>query len=119
MKKLIRKKRLYNKILTELKNSNPNVDKIISYVDDYEIDNLKTIKQLRKDRVYDIKRINGGLRQTIDAHGPITKLLIGSASKRILGALLTEKPNKKLNFKWFFMWLVSVLICTSIMITII
>lgn len=41
--------------------------------------------------------IVGGLRDTIRAHGPITKLLIGSAAKRILGILLAkEKKDESL-----------------------
>lgn len=41
--------------------------------------------------------IVSGLRDTISAHGPITKLLIGSAAKRILGILLAkEKKNEGL-----------------------
>ena len=44
------------------------------------------------------KRLNkiivGGLRETIRVHGPITKLLIGSAAKRIIGTLLAkDKKN--------------------------
>jgi hypothetical protein len=38
------------------------------------------------------KRIVGGLRETIRIHGPITKLLIGSAAKRIAGHI---KPKEK------------------------
>lgn len=42
--------------------------------------------------------IVGGLRETIRAHGPITKRLIGSAVKRIVGILLTkEKVNESLH----------------------
>ena len=41
--------------------------------------------------------IVSGLRDTISAHGPITRLLIGSAAKRILGTLLAkEKKNEGL-----------------------
>ncbi|KKN91249.1 hypothetical protein LCGC14_0221170 [marine sediment metagenome] len=37
------------------------------------------------------KMIVGGLRETIRAHGPITKRLIGSAAKRIIGTLLAKR----------------------------
>jgi hypothetical protein len=40
------------------------------------------------------KLINGALKQTINAHGPITKERIGSATKRILGALKRIKLTK-------------------------
>lgn len=70
-----------------------NVENIMKAVDDYEKDNLETIEKLRKEKSVDSKRINGALRQTINAHGPITMLLIGSATKRIHGALM--EPTKK------------------------
>ena len=35
----------------------------------------------------------GGLREAIRAHGPITKLLIGSAAKRITGTLLAKEKK--------------------------
>ncbi len=41
------------------------------------------------------KKIVGGLRETIRAHGPITKRLIGSAAKRIIGTLLARKKNEQ------------------------
>lgn len=72
-----------------------NVENIMKAVDDYEKDNLETIEKLRKEKSVDSKRINGALRQTINAHGPITMLLIGSCTKRIVGSLLSsEKPKK-------------------------
>lgn len=40
------------------------------------------------------KHIVSGLQETIKAHGPITKQLIGSATKRIVGKL---KSNHKRN----------------------
>lgn len=41
------------------------------------------------------KLINGALKQTINAHGPITEKRIGSATKRILGALRRIKRSKE------------------------
>ena len=117
MKRLTRRNKLADKIKLELTKSTPNIETILTYVDDYEKDNLDTIVRLRKNKEYDVKRINGGLKQTIDAHGPITKILIGSASKRIYGALLdnTDKPIKrKFNYKWFLIWLASFLITLGI-----
>ena len=73
----------------------PNeIDLIIDVFDEYEKDNLASIEKLKRTRTVDAKKINGALKQTINAHGPITKLLIGSASKRILGSLM-EVPVKK------------------------
>ena len=68
---------------------------ILGIVDEYEQDNLASIEKLKRTRTADAKKINGALKQTINAHGPITKLLIGSASKRILGSLLDEPIKKK------------------------
>jgi len=40
------------------------------------------------------KVIVGALRETIRVHGPINRLLIGSAAKRIVGTLFSTKVNK-------------------------
>jgi hypothetical protein len=73
------------------------IDVILNMVDEYEKDNLDTIEKLKRDKKVELNKINGALRQTINAHGDITKILIGSASKRIYGSLLTsEKPKQTL-----------------------
>jgi hypothetical protein len=92
-----RREKLKEKIEFELKSSNPNITKILDSVDDYEKDNLGTIKNLKREKTVTLKKINGGLKSAIDAHGPITKLLIGSASKRIHGALLSTPVEKKIS----------------------
>jgi hypothetical protein len=89
-----RKTKLKNSIEDVLKQKNPNVDDIISVVEHYERNNLRTITKLKKKKSLDIKKINGALRQTINAHGPITKEYITSASKRIYGSLLIDKQNR-------------------------
>jgi len=98
-----RRGKLEAKIKLELANHAPNIDNMLKSIDDYEKDNLETIDKLKKDKLVDTKKINGALKQTIKAHGPITMLLIGSATKRIYGALLEPTPKdnwfKKL-LKW-------------------
>jgi len=94
-----RKGRLVNKIKTELEEEDVKLDKIIEAVDDYEKDNLDTITKMKKGKKVELNKINGALRQTIHAHGPITKVLIGSASKRILGALIVNPNNEKKKFR--------------------
>jgi hypothetical protein len=79
-----RKGKLFDRIKKELDNGNPNIESIILIVDEYEIANLETIKKLSRNKTVLIKKINGALKQTINAHGPITKEFISSASKRIL-----------------------------------
>lgn len=105
-----RRGKLENKIRIEiLQTINTDetlIDMILKHVDEYEKDNLETIEKLRKDKSVDSKRINGALRQTINAHGPITMLLIGSATKRIHGALIeATKKKKKTIIQKFFNWL--------------
>ncbi len=92
-----RRGKLEEKINKELLSITPNTEIILQHVEEYEKDNLETIDKLRKNKLIDTKKINGALKQTINAHGPITKLLIGSATKRIYGALLdtTIKPREK------------------------
>ena len=48
-------------------------------------------EKTEKQRLHRI--IVGGLRETIRAHGPITKLLIGSAAKRISGTILAKEKD--------------------------
>lgn len=68
-----------------------DVETLMIMVEDYEKANLATIEKFKKDKSLESKRISGALKQTINAHGPITKELIGSATKRIYGSLLTDK----------------------------
>lgn len=84
---------LKTKIQRELLKHKPDIEVILTYVEEYEASNLATIEKLKRKRALEMNRINGAVRQTIQAHGPITKVLIGSASKRIFGALL-EDPNQ-------------------------
>lgn len=91
-----REERLKNKLSGLFLNKNITPDKLnemITAVNEYEKVNLDTISKLKKDKLYETKRISGALRQTINAHGPITLNYIGSATKRIHGSLL-ENPNK-------------------------
>jgi len=90
-----RREKLYKEIQFELDRKHPDIDFIMGYIDDYEQNNLETIDKLKKEKTITTKKINGALRQTINAHGPITKMLIGSACKRIYGALLDNTPKKK------------------------
>lgn len=96
-----REQKFQIKLSSLLLNKTINEDKItevIKIVNDYEKDNLNTISKLKKDKSFETKRISGALRQTINAHGPITLNYIGSATKRIYGVLLNDQnKNKKIN----------------------
>lgn len=92
-----RRGRLVEKIKYELSKPQPNLEMILKHVDDYERDNLATIDKLKKGKAVDAKKINGALKQAINAHGPITKQLIGSATKRVLGALVVNKKETLLS----------------------
>lgn len=82
--------KLADRLKKELSNSEPSLDQILEIVQDYENNNLNTIEKLKKEKLYETKRISGAIKQTINAHGPITPLLIGSATKRVYGALLSN-----------------------------
>ncbi len=119
MRKIVtRRGKLENKIRIILSDPKPEVGPILDAVDDFEKDNIATIDKLKKKKQIDSKRINGALRQTIQAHGPITKLLIGSATKRIHGALLTneiEKEEKKFSIKSLIIGFIIGIISTIIL----
>lgn len=95
-------KKLDIEIQALLKDKTTTSDKIINVFMKYEDINIKTIEKLNKPRLVERNKIKGALRQTINAHGPIDMKLIGSATKRITGALITnEKPKNKPNFNSF------------------
>ena len=101
------KQKLEDQLLNK-KITNKDIDFILSVVIDYEQNNLDTIEKLKKEKIYETKRIGGALKQTIHAHGPIKLQFIGSATKRIHGALLSN--NKKESFinklkKFFIKWI--------------
>lgn len=105
-KNVTRKGRLENKLRAELAMPKPEIGKLLDAIDEFEADNIATIEKLKKKKQVDTKRINGALKQTINAHGPITKLLIGSASKRIYGSMLTdenEDKKEKVSIKGFLL----------------
>jgi len=70
-----------------------DIDEILRVFDVYQKDNLDTIEKLKRDKVYETKRISGALKMCINAHGPITHKFIGSATKRIYGSLLNNKKE--------------------------
>jgi hypothetical protein len=86
--------KLENNIQNELSSGKPNIENIIGFINDYEKNNLATIEKLKRGKIIESKRISGAIKNTIHAHGPITKNLIGSATKRIMGSLLEEKKEK-------------------------
>ena len=86
--------KLRNKLVNNFLNkkiTDKDIESMMFMVDEYEKANLSTIDKLKKDKLRESKRISGALKQTIDAHGPITKELIGSATKRIYGSLLQDE----------------------------
>jgi hypothetical protein len=89
-----RRGKLIHKITKELENSNPSTEVLINIFNEYESSNLDTIKKLKRERSIESKKITGALKQCIKAHGPITLQFLGSATKRISGALLTDKTKK-------------------------
>jgi hypothetical protein len=105
--------KLTEKIRTELESKNPSLENILKHIDDYEENNLNTIDKLRKEKIYETKRISGALKQTINAHGPITPTFIGSATKRIYGSLLSNgskehNPYIKFHKASFYLGLIMV-----------
>ena len=72
-----------------------SAENIINLFKKYEESNIKLIEKLKRPRLLEKRKINGALKQTINAHSVITKELISSATKRIYGALLTNEKSKK------------------------
>lgn len=93
-KYLTREERLRNKIREELTQKQPKLDNIIVAVNDFEKANVDTIAKLNRQKKVDDNKIRGALKQTINAHGPITMEFIGSATKRINGSLMLSEAYK-------------------------
>jgi len=102
-----RKAKLYQYIDFELNSDSPDITNIMHWIDEYEKNNLETIEKLKREKSLTTKKISGALKQTINSHGPITKILIGSATKRIYGALLESKKETKI--KKFLKWIKKLL----------
>lgn len=85
-----RRGKLIDKLKNDIKIPAKSIEEVLRLIDGYEKNNLDAISKLKKDRLFETKRISGALKQTINAHGPITNILIGSATKRIYGALLSN-----------------------------
>ena len=88
-----RKNKLRQQLEFILKQGYPSqieLDFLVLAFDEYQKDNLDSIEKLKRERHFETKRISGALKQTINAHGPITSQFIGSATKRIHGALLSN-----------------------------
>jgi len=94
-KYLTREESLRNKFSEELTHPKPKVERLVEIANEFETDNLATIKKLTRHKKADDNKIKGALKQTIQAHGPITDVLIGSAIKRINGALLVCNTFKE------------------------
>lgn len=82
----------------ELASQNPDLEKILGHIKQYEKNNLETIEKLKREKQVETKKISGALKNTIHAHGPITAVLIGSATKRIYGSLLADTKKEKQGF---------------------
>lgn len=105
-----RKGRLEHKLLEVHSFDEKDVRQLISIFNDFEKDNINTIEKLRRGKRIELNKINGALRQTINAHGPITMELIGSASKRIHGALLDNTKADKIPKDVKIAWTIFILI---------
>lgn len=90
-----RTERLKDNLSDELKQDKPELANLIKAVKVFEDDNIKTIAKLMRKKKATMKKINGAIRQSIDAHGPIDKILIGSVGKRVYGAILSLEREEK------------------------
>ncbi len=112
MKYKSRDDKLKNAISDELKRKRPNLDNLFEVFKRYEKINLLTIDKLLKRKKVYTSKINGALKQTINSHGPITKNLLGSATKRVYGSLieLQKENNNKIKIKYYIFGLFTCII---------
>lgn len=98
-----RKDRLLYEIESELRAKNPSVERLFDIFEQHEKDNISLIEKLNKKKRPVLNKINGALKQSINAHGPITTSNFGSAAKRVYGSLLEEESNDDVNYFKIFM----------------
>jgi hypothetical protein len=56
---------------------------------------INILNKSERERIVESNRIKGAIKQFLNNHPILTKELIGSLTKRIQGALLSNKPVKK------------------------
>ena len=106
MKKLVKKIKIKGVLSDSFKDklNEGDIELILKVFYQYEKINIDEIERLKRDRQFDVKKVNGALKQTINAHGPITKELIGSASKRIMGMVMLPTKKTLLEKIKLFLW---------------
>lgn len=110
-----REDKLRNLLLDELKSKTPKVENLVTIVNEFEKDNLNSIEKLKRGKKVEMNRIKGALKQSINAHGVITKELVGSASKRIYGAIM-EDENVSVNKTRNLLMLVGISLVIGLLI---
>ena len=120
MKKIFKSNRDIVKLSVEheLYKTNPNIENIMEFIDEYQSNNTKEINNLKRDKIVTTNKISGALKQTINAHGPIDYKHIASATKRIYGSFLVSNNvnNFKIKFWYLFVIIFSLLLYTYLVI---
>jgi|AntRauMFilla1563_2_1112583.scaffolds.fasta_scaffold00263_11 hypothetical protein len=113
-----REEKLKDAIELELNKPEPTINNMVNIVNKYETVNLKTIEKLKKTKRIYTNGISGALKQVINAHGPITKNLLGSATKRIYGSLISVERDKitKIKIKYYFIGILTC-ICVRLLLS--
>jgi hypothetical protein len=75
-------------VLQRMEPTETELDFLMLAFDEYQKDNLDTIEKLKRKRHLETRRISGAIKQFLNVHPTLTKMLIGSLTKRIYGALL-------------------------------
>ena len=86
--------KLENTIKYELAKAEPDLNVIMDCVYEYEKSNLATIEKLKRDKKVETNRINGAIKNFLNAHPVLTKELIGSLTKRIYGSILSDEKKE-------------------------
>ena len=86
--------KLENTIKNELAKAEPDLNVIMDCVYEYEKSNLATIEKLKRDKKVETNRINGAIKNFLNANPVLTKELIGSLTKRIYGSILSDEKKE-------------------------
>ncbi len=77
-----KRNKLASRLTEELKKDKPTIENLLKIFDSFENNDTILVDKLKREKKIEMGRIHGALRQTINAHGPITKQFLSSASKK-------------------------------------
>ena len=100
---MIKRFKLCRSIKKVMNDPNATVEDYVAVFEIYEKNNLRKLTKQTLVSKPTANMVSGAIKSCISAHGPITSQLIGSATKRIMGAI-GQKPKPTIIQKIRKLW---------------